>query len=147
MWSAPHHSLWPNLSKWWPKRDGDCFLTVLCCTKWVPLKSPSWGCLAYWKVSLLLILAVVRQILLSPFQSTLPPLFFKIRAILNCQKWKQFSKTRTKFSSYFIEPFNWGGKKMNSFTFIFTSGKKYGIQVFCAKFWLEMIFYMQITDD
>lgn len=36
---------------------------------------------------------------------------------------------------------------MNSFTFIFTSGKKYGIQVFCAKFWLEIIFYIQVIDD
>lgn len=37
-------------------------------------------------------------------------------------------------------------KTLNSFTFIFTSGKKYGIQRICAKFWLGMNFYIQVIN-
>lgn len=76
-----------------------------------------------------------------------PPLFFfKSKLFWTFKNENNLSKQGQNLTHTLLSPLI-EGKKMNLFTFIFTSGKKYGIRVFCAKFWLEIIFYIQVIDD
>lgn len=144
MWSAPYHSLWPKPSQWWPSGDDGCFRIELHCKKQVLLWNHQ-GAQAdrhSLESSSFMLLPFMMLIPWSPFPLLLSISlfgFFLNFLFSTFVNENHLSKQGQNLSHTLLNPLI-GGKKMNYFTFIFTSGKKYGIQVFCAKFWREMIF-------
>lgn len=109
----------------------------------VPLKSPrSSGWQAFSGKQQFHVITIHDADPLIPLPSTSLyfPLWFFLKLFFSTfVNENHLSKQGQNLSHTLLNPLI-GGKKMNYFTFIFTSGKKYGIQVFCAKFWREMIF-------